>query len=129
MRGSGLALAAVLMLAACSASAAGPAKLPACTMGHGKDGSVATLAIRQGGTAFTGTYRIHAPGMPPATSLAYDVTGTAEDGRIDSEWTAAGVSIHVTGTYTATQIRLDNPGGTFAVDQFRAATGCPETGS
>ena len=99
--------------------------MPACSTGHGTDGSTATLTISEHGTAFTGTYLNAVPGMASGTSLRYDVAGTAADGRLVSEWTLGSVALRVTGSYTAQVITLDNPGGKFSVTVFRSASGCP----
>ena len=112
------AAAAALALAGCGGSTPG---LPACSTGHGR-GLSATLAIRQDGDRFTGTYLAAIGG---GASLRYDVRGTVGGGRLTSSWTAAGVELRVTGVYTADSITLDNPGGRFSVTRFTRATGCP----
>jgi hypothetical protein len=116
-----LAIAATaLTLAACGGNA-GNASLPACSTGHG-NGKTATLAIHQDGDHFTGTYLTAIGG---GTNLRYDVQGTARNGRLTSTWSVGAIEFPVTGTYTATTITLDNPGGKFSITRFTKATGCP----
>jgi hypothetical protein len=103
------------------------AQLPSCSVGHGKDGSTSTLTIRQHGSAFKGVYLTRPPGMPSDTSLRYEVTGVAKDGRLTSTWTLGNVTLNVTGRYTPQMIVLDNPGGQFSTTVFRASSNCPPT--
>lgn len=112
------AAAAALALAGCGGSTPG---LPACSAGHGR-GLSATLAIRQDGGQFTGTYLTAIGG---GATLRYDVKGTAGNGRFTSSWTIGAVELPVTGTYTADSITLDDPGGRFSVTRFTKAAGCP----
>jgi hypothetical protein len=100
-------------------------QLPACSIGHGKDGSVSTLTIQQNGTKFKGVYLNTPPGMPTDTALKFDVAGTVEGGRLTSTWTFGNVVLKVTGRYTAQKIVLDNPGGKFSTTVFRASSHCP----
>lgn len=99
--------------------------LPPCSTGHGSDGSVSTLAIRQHWAAFTGVYLTRPPGMLAGSALRYDVTGTARDGRLTSTWTLGNVALQVTGRYTASGIVLDDPRGSFSTTVFRASSRCP----
>jgi hypothetical protein len=99
--------------------------LPACSIGHGTDGSTATLTVSQHGTAFTGTYFNTPSGVSAGTALRFDVIGTASNGRLVSEWSFGSSALRVTGSYTAQVITLDNPGGKFSVTVFRSASGCP----
>jgi len=77
-RAAGLlaSLALAAGLAACGSPRGGQAVLPLCSTGHGSDGSTSTLAIRQHGSAFTGTY-LTSPAGDPNEALRYAVTGTA----------------------------------------------------
>jgi hypothetical protein len=118
-----LALAApagAVTVAACGGTA-GNATLPACSTGRG-GGESATLAIRQDGDRFTGTYLAAIGG---GASLRYDVRGTASGGHFTSSWSVGSVELPVTGTYTADSITLDNPGGKFSITRFTRAAGCP----
>ena len=114
-----LAIIAAGSLAGCTGTAG--ASLPACSTGHG-NGHTATLAIHQDGGNFTGTY------LTPVSSgadLRYDIQGTASGGHLTSTWSVGSVVLPVTGTYTATAITLDNPGGKFSITRFTKSTGCP----
>jgi hypothetical protein len=130
MRGARIITAAsgatlAMLLAACSGgSGASSGSLPACTTGHGTNGSNSTLSINQTGDHFTGVYLTHVPGMPSDTAMRYDVTGTVDNNRLDSTWTGAGMAVHVTGRFTGNRITLDNPDGSMATTVFTAAGRC-----
>src|SRR5512142_1514810 len=89
-----LAIIAAGLLAGCAWTRA---SLPRCSIGRG-NGHSATLAVRQHGDRFTGTYLTAIPG---GAYLRYDVQGTARDGRLTSWWRVGAIQFPVTGTYTA----------------------------
>jgi hypothetical protein len=99
-------------------------QIPACSLGHGADGSHSTLAIRHVEDGIIGTYQNIAS---DGTNLIYSVSGTAKDGALDTMWTAAGIPLHVTGRYTSRRITLNDPDGSFNTTVFDAASlaSCP----
>jgi hypothetical protein len=129
MNGKVLVFAAVLaalLVVGCGGTAGSSPRpnVPTCSIGRGIDGSTATLAISPHGNAFTGISLVTAPGLASGITFRYDVSGTASNGRLVSEWTLDSVAHRVTGSYTAHVITLDNPGGKISVTVFRSGTGC-----